>query len=354
MDRKSFLNTLIPPSVKKLTKTEELPLVKEQKRQRGTGALSLNSGLTPYVGTWTENEMIHLLKRLSFGAVKEDVDYFRTLTYEQAVDEMLNTTNPSVGQPLKHYVPDVATTPTNDPDWSVAVGRTWVNTPSNNGNVNSGRIASLKAWWLGAMINQPRSIEEKMVLFLSTFTAVEFDTSTIGTYSYRYLNTLRTYATGNYKALVKAITLEPSMLIYLNGQNNNKTAPDENYARELQELFTVGKGPGSQYTEADVQATAKILTGYRINAQGQSYLDTTRHDTTNKTFSAFYNNTIITGRTGANGALELDDLLAMIFATNESANFICRRIYQFFVYGEIPAAVETNVILPMAANSARQ
>jgi uncharacterized protein (DUF1800 family) len=92
-----------------------------------------------------------------------------------------------------------------------------------------------------------------------------------------------------------------------------------------------------------------VLTGYRINAQGQTYFDTNnRHDTTNKVFSAFYNNTSIVGQTGANGALELDQMLTMIFATSESAKFICRRIYQFFVYGDISPDVETNIILPMA------
>jgi uncharacterized protein (DUF1800 family) len=343
MDRRSFLNTLIPPKPT-LAVTQETVT-----HESHSGILSLNSGLNPYTGSWTDNEIIHLLKRLSFGAVKEDIEFFRTLTFQQAVDVMLNTANTNVGQPLKHYTPDVATTPTSDPDWSVANGRTWVNTPSNNGSVNSNRIASLKAWWLGLMINQPRSIEEKMIVFLSTFVAVEFDTVSVGTYAYRYLNTLRRYATGNYKALVKAITLEPAMLIYLNGQNNNKTAPDENYARELMELFTVGKGPASLYTEADVQAAAKVLTGYRINAQGQSYLDANRHDTTNKSFSVFFSNTTITGRAGADGALELDDLLAMIFATDEAAKFICRRIYQFFVYGRISQAAETMVITPMAS-----
>lgn len=347
MDRKSFLSTLVSPSKKEfVAPSPSKP--KSGQRMRGVGT-GTTSSLNPYSGSWTDNEAIHLLKRLSFGAVKEDVDYFRTLTFSQAVDEMLNTKNTNPGVPIKNYIPDVATTPTNDPDWSVAVGRTWVNTPSSNGNVNSGRQGSVKAWWLDLMINQGRSIEEKMVLFLSTFVALEFDTVFTGTYCYRYQNTLRTYATGNYKALIKAITLEPAMLVYLNGQYNTKGAPDENYGRELQELFTVGKGPGSQYTEADVQAAAKVLTGYRINGQGQTYFDTNnRHDTTNKTFSAFYNNTVITGQTGTNGQLELDQMLTMIFATTESARFICRRIYQFFVYGVISADVETNVIQPMA------
>jgi hypothetical protein len=136
--------------------------------------------------------------------------------------------------------------------------------------------------------------------------------------------------------------------VYLNGYYNIKTAPDENYARELQELFTVGKGTDSLYTETDVQTAAKVLTGYSINSQGQTYFEPLLHDTTNKTFSAFYNNTTITGRTGLDGQLELDDLISMIFSTNESAKFICRRIYRFFVYGIISADVEANVITPMA------
>src|SRR5207244_2157509 len=115
-------------------------------------------------------------------------------------------------------------------------------------------------------------------------------------------------------------------------------------------LFTVGKGPGSGYTEADVKAAAKVLTGYTVNTTtATSTFDSTRHDTTNKQFSAFYNNTVITGQTGANGQNELDDLVNMIFATNEVAMYICRRIYRFFVYGDIDSTIEANVITPLAA-----
>src|SRR5205823_4891756 len=106
----------------------------------------------------------------------------------------------------------------------------------------------------------------------------------------------------------------------------------------------------SQYTENDVKAAAKILTGYTVNTiTATSAFDATRHDTTNKQFSAFYNNTVITGQSGANGQNELDDLLNMIFATNEVAMYICRRIYRFFVYGNIDSTIETNVITPLAA-----
>lgn len=104
------------------------------------------------------------------------------------------------------------------------------------------------------------------------------------------------------------------------------------------------------YTEADVKAAAKLLTGWRNNAASISaYFDSTRHDTTNKVFSAFYNNTTITGRTGSTaGDAELDDFLTMIFSTQEVAKYICRRLYRWFVYYDIDATVESIMIEPMA------
>jgi uncharacterized protein (DUF1800 family) len=142
------------------------------------------------------------------------------------------------------------------------------------------------------------------------------------------------------------------MLIYLNGHLNTKYAPDENYARELQELFCMGKGPDSKYTEDDVKAAARVLTGWALShslASFSVYFDAARHDTTDKTFSSFYNNTKITGRSVTNaGNLELDDLLDMIFSVNEVSKFICRKLYTFFVYYEIDQDTETNVIAPLA------
>lgn len=140
------------------------------------------------------------------------------------------------------------------------------------------------------------------------------------------------------------------MLRYLNGYLNVASAPDENYARELMELFTLGKGPGSQYTENDVKEAAKILTGWQINGNTYTAVFTSnRHSSVNKTFSSFFNNTVITGRTGASaGQLELTDLLNMIFATQEAAKYIVRRFYRFFVYYAIDSNTEANVITPLA------
>ena len=107
------------------------------------------------------------------------------------------------------------------------------------------------------------------------------------------------------------------MLRYLNGYLNSNTAPDENYARELQELFTLGKENNPNYTEDDVKQAARVLTGWRIDNNTNTYFfQANRHDTGNKQFSSFFNNKIITGRSGNTaGDLELDEFLNMIFSS---------------------------------------
>lgn len=304
------------------------------------------SGLGVYSGSWTEQELVHLLKRTMFGVKNTDLLYFKNKTLSETVDELLNPVSPIPDPPVKEYTTGNAAVP----DTQVAAGTTWVNDPSADGTIASLRRASFKKWWMGVMINQDRSIREKMTLFWHNHFSTESNDVGNAQYVYKHHHLLRVNALGNFKALTKAVTTDPAMLVYLNGQLNTKTAADENYGRELQELFCCGKGPDSLYTEADVKAAAKVLTGWRNNAAAiSSYFDANRHDTTNKSFSAFYNNTVIQGRSGATaGDLELDDLLNMIFSVDEVAKYICRRLYRWFVYYDIDAAAEANVIEPMA------
>ncbi len=347
MDRKEFL-TALTPSGQRIKKAAKRVLDEDDTL---LGPLTITSGVAPYTGSWTDNEVIHLLKRLCFGAPREDVEYYKTLTYTQAVDALLNTVNTpaNMGDPVKVYTTNTTDTPATDPDWGVPAGATWINTNTSSGSVNYYRRESLKSWWLANMIGQPGGVEEKMILFWSTHFAVEFDIVDNARYCYNYLKLLRQYALGNFKDFTKAITLSPAMLIYLNGYQNTKTAPDENYARELQELFTLGKGPDSLYSENDVKAAARVLTGYQVNGTtATSFFTASRHDVNPKVFSAFYGNTTINRPLAADGPLELDDLLTMIFNTNEVAKYICRRLYRFFVYGNISADIETNVITPLA------
>jgi len=306
------------------------------------------SGINPYNGPWTTNEVVHLLKRTMFGAKKADVDYFANRTMNQAVDELLTPTAPGPASPVKEYV--TTTQGGSKPDTNILQGTTWVNDLNSDGTVQSQRRASYKKWWTGVLLNQDRSIREKMIFLWTDHFGNEASDVGNANWVYQQHSLIRQYYLANFKQLVRGMTVDYAMLRYLNGYLNTATAPDENYGRELQELFTVGKGPGSQYTEADVKEAAKVLTGWRLNGTTyQSFFDATKHSSANKQFSSFYNNTVITGRTGATaGDLELNDLLNMIFAQNEVAKFIVRKFYRWFVYYEIDAATEANVINPLA------
>ncbi len=309
---------------------------------------NVTSGINPYTGPWTKNEAIHLLKRTMFGAKQADIAYFLTKTVSQVVDELLDTTAALPAPPIKEYA--TTTTVGATPDTVVLQGTTWVNDVNNDGTVQSQRRASLKKWWTGNLINQSRSIREKMVVFMMDHFGNEQSDVGNANLAYKQMNTIYQNYLGNYKQLVKDITVDPHMLRYLNGYLNTAAAPDENYGRELQELFCCGKGPGSNYTENDVKEMAKVLTGWQVNYSNYtSTFNSGRHSSVNKTFSSFYNNTVITGRTGATaGSLEIDDLLNMIFSTQETAKFIVRKLYRYFVYYQIDATVEANVIEPLA------
>jgi uncharacterized protein (DUF1800 family) len=327
-----------------MNRRDLLTLTPSKQKQDSSTAERTSTGLTPYSGPWTIGEVRHLLRRAMFGATKADADYFVNAGLNNTITELLTLTGTPPVPPLNNY-----TSQYSDPN--VPAGQTWVNAP-NDPNAAGLRTRSFKAWWTGLMLNQARTIEEKLTLFWSNHFSTETNVVQDARYSYKTNALCRQYALGNFKTLTKQITLDPGMLKYLNGYLNTATAPDENYGRELQELFTVGKDPNGipYYSESDVQQAAKVLTGYRINGTTvTSFFSSNQHNTANKQFSAFYNNTIITGQSGPNGALELDDLFNMIFATNQVALFICRKLYRYFVYYEIDAAAEANVIVPLAA-----
>ncbi len=337
MDRRDFL------TARKRKKVAGLETAEAQ-------TFRTESTIAPYTGAWTEQEIIHLLKRTMFGAKKADISYFKSRTMSQAVDELLNPTAPQPDPPVKEYV--TTTVVGAVPDTNILQGTTWINDINSDGTVQSQRRSSYKKWWTGVMINQDRSIREKLVMFWVDHFGNEASDVGNGNWVYKQHDLIRQFALGNFKQLVQNISTDVCMLRYLNGYLNVASAPDENYARELMELFTLGKGPDSKYTEADVKEAAKVLTGWQVN--GTTYLATfnsNRHTAlgVNKTFSSFFNNTVIAGRTGATaGTLELTDLINMIFAQKEVAKFIVRKMYRWFVYYSIDAATEANVITPLA------
>ena len=301
------------------------------------------ASLAPYTGAWAEAQAIHLLRRATFGVKAQDVTTLTGMTMDQAVNYLINNTNPNPAPPVNNYNDTYA-----DPT-GVALGQTWVNAGYGDGSVNSLRRASLKAWWVGLMINENLSVQEKMNFFWHNHFATQTNVIGDARICYNYHAMLRANSFGNFKDMVKLVTKDPAMLQYLNGYLNTKSAPDENYGRELQELFTVSKFNSPNYTEDDIKAAAKVLTGWRINTSTlTSYFDPAQHDTSNKVFSSFYNNSTIAGQSGMAGAHETDQLIDMIFSKFETAKYICSKLYRFFVYYNIDATVDANIITPLA------
>jgi uncharacterized protein (DUF1800 family) len=303
------------------------------------------SGLNPYTGVFGKSELLHLLRRTMFGVKKSTLTTFSGKSMNVVLDAILTNTNDPNNKPLGNYT-----------DTTIPLGQTWVHSPENGG-YNNQRRQSYRAWWLKSIVNQKDSITEKLVLFWHNHFATEVsdDSACLG---YWYNVNLRKNHLGNFKTFTKEISIDPLMLRYLNGYLNIKSAPDENYARELQELFTLGKGVGSKYTEDDVKAAAKVLTGYQVITntstitpavtQPYSIFNPTRHDVSTKQFSSFYGNKTIAGKTGTAGTTELDELIDMIFLQPEVAKHICRKLYRYFVYYDIDQATEDNIITPLA------
>lgn len=313
--------------------------------------------VTPYSGTFGRAELKHLLQRAMFGATNADLAHFAGQSLTQVVDALL-TIGPAPAPPLKNYWVYSGGSPNpNGIDPDVPFGSTWVNTPYPHGAVdaNTGRMSSFMSWRTGLMITQDRTLEEKLVMFWYNHMPIQISVVYNGGMWYGYDRTLREHCVGNFRQMMYDVTVDPCMLSYLNGRLNTASAPDENYARELMELFTLGEGSG--YNEADVQAAARVLTGWstrELTDTGspilpETYFNPAWHDSGNKTFSSFFANTIVQGQGGANGgATELNAMLDMIFAREQVSLFICRQLYRFFVHGEIEAATETNVIVPLA------
>ena len=341
--RRTFLEEMIDSRIESSTPPVEDKLFKKHANPFVPKNLAKSTaGLTAYTGPWTETEVIHLLRRLTFGVKPQDVTVFSGMSMDSAVNALLDTVPPIPAPPVNNYDTNVDIS-------GVFPGQPWVNASYGDQMVDGQRENSLKAWWTGLMINSNSSVYEKMVYFWHNHFAIEFDVVGDARKSYNHYMLLRAHAMGNFKALVREMTTDAAMLVYLNGYLNVNYAPDENYARELQELFTVSKDYLPHYTEPDVQTAARVLTGWRINNSTLlSYFDPSLHDTGTKNFSSYYNNAVINGQTGMNGANETDLLIDMLFSKFETARYIVTKLYRFFVYYVVDATVENDIIFPLA------
>lgn len=171
----------------------------------------------------------------------------------------------------------------------------------------------LNVAWVDRLTNPEELLREKMTLFWANVFVCE-DNNVV--YIQQFNNTLRKHALGNFKDFVNAVSKEAAMTKYLNTKQNKKQKPNENFARELMELFTLGEG---HYTEDDIKESARAFTGYSHNLKGEFVLRRFQHDNTSKTF---FDKT---------GDFSGEDIIGIILEEKQCAKFICEKVYRYFV-----------------------
>lgn len=336
--------------------------------------------LVSHSGVLGKKAAAHLLRRATFGPNKQEIDYFSGLTAAQAIAELFQVT-PEPAAPL---VPGAVTS--------------WVTTAPSIDEEDDEQQQYVIRWWLGQILHtnvasqrMAFSTREKITFFLhSHFTTIQEVVN--NSRSLYFQNILfRKYAFDgvadpvySIRELAKKICVDNAMLALLDGRLNVKNNPNENFARELFELYTIGKGlsgqvpatgtPGDYYyfTEQDIQAAALVLSGWNIdNTFANLDPDTSipmgivktgaggtanQHDNNAKQFSPRMGDTVITpdpllltaGQPNQASMLdEIDQLINMIFAQPETARHICRKIYRFYVYHDVSTAIDSSVIAEM-------
>lgn len=187
-----------------------------------------------------------------------------------------------------------------------------------------GNVKSLTAWWLHRMLHSPRPLAERTTLFWHGHFATGADKVDDIVSMLNQHNTIRKHAWGKFELLVQAISRDPAMLLYLDSATNSKTHPNENYAREVMELFCLGVG---NYTEHDIQQVARCFTGWQIT-RGKFRFNPYQHDNDTKSFL------------GQSGNFDGDDAVRIIIAQPAAARFICHKLCRFFIAdGDLPPAV---------------
>jgi uncharacterized protein (DUF1800 family) len=347
--------------------------------------------LPELIGSLGVKRALHLLRRSTFGATKQDVDTYAGLTPQQATVQLFRQTLPDPPLPI-----------------NPATGQEWVLSGQYAPNQMDGELQdAFKKWFIGQMLASgipanlrlAYSARERLVFFLHThFTTIQEKVG--NSRSLYFQNALfRLFAldavvpppaiTANldFKTLTVKVSVDNAMIALLDGNLNVKGSPNENYARELFELYSIGRGlegtlpptpaPGDYlvYKEEDVQAASKVLSGWTTDADPQTgftNIDTetllprgvvrgtptnaSGHDNSVKTFSDRMPGTVQPDTLLLNGTEpteessldEIRQLVDLIYTQPETARHICRKVYRFFVYHEITPAIEGTIIAEMA------
>jgi hypothetical protein len=282
--------------------------------------------LEAYAGPWNARLAAHLLRRAGFGGSPDAVARFAAMPLSAAVGELVDF-------PENNALPDVPPELPDESGLDAAIVERVRSAGARPGDpellelerqrrlLERRGIESAQLWWLGRMIATPAPLQEKLALFWhGHFTTAAIQKGVTPEEAVAQNRLFRRYALGNVRELAQAVSHDPAMLKYLDNARNTSAHPNENYARELMELFTLGIG---NYTEQDVRESARAWTGLRIERDsGEVTLVERQHDAGSKRFL------------GKTGAFDGGDIVAIIYEQPAAARFLATKLLNFFVYSE--------------------
>ena len=275
----------------------------------GTGAeyrpsgtlMDLSDALSPYQGPWSPRLAAHLLRRAGFGGSPSDIAMYADMGVHDAVDRLL------------HFVPDSLPA---QPDGDI----TFQFGPLANQMQQRRAYVATQLWYVNRLLQTPNPLRERMVYFWSNhFTSGLGQSGITPQLMVNQYNLFMRFALGNYAQLTHEISKDPAMLLYLNNAQNRKQHPNENYARELMELFSLGVG---NYTEEDVRQSARAFTGWTVNRRMGDVVEFNPllHDDGVK---MFLNRT---------GDFMGDDIVDIIMQQPATARYMAHKFARHFIY----------------------
>ena len=269
----------------------------------------------------------HLLGRSGFGGTEDEISRVLYLGPGRAVDELMDfpdapaaeqsrTDLPDLsslaGVPLTFAKRDEAMRAAADPDARRDLGRSWR-------QAHEKADLEVAEWWLKRMAYGPYPLQEKLTLFWHGHFTTSAADARAANLIWAQNETLRTFAAGNFAAFTLAIARDPAMIDYLNNQQNTKYAPNENFARELMELFTLGL---DQYTQKDIQEIARCFTGWHNDGDEYVFRESQHDDGMKRVFgSRPYD-------------LNGDDVIKVLMMHPANAPYIAGKLFRFFAYEE--------------------
>ena len=271
------------------------------------------------------DEARHLLNRTSFAASIDDINAFSKLTRAQAVDQLLAwTANNKVATPAPAWINDFES-PRRLRGLSEEQRKIAQREQLEKG-------AELRGWWMTEMLTTPSPLTEKMVLFWHNHFVSSLQKVRSPVLMYRQHLLLRRHALGYFGDLLHEVSKDPAMVIYLDNASNRKGQPNENFAREVMELFTLGEG---HYSESDIKEAARAFTGWSLDLDSGEFVWRARiHDGDVKNVL------------GRSGNFDGDAVLDILLAQPQTAEFIVAKMWREFV-SPAPDAAEVNRIARM-------